>query len=188
MRAIRNLAGLCAMSVLFTPVIAGEIDLSFNSDAVRIFYLHDFDNNDLSGDLGFVNNSDKGTVINGSLFIRGYASDGDNPLEAGLGLRSGYVDGDASGQSGIPVAVGAFFRYALPGMDRLSVRGSAWIAPDILSLGDLEKYEDVSLRLQYALLREADIFVGARYLNTEFSNDSRALIDNGLNVGFNIRF
>ena len=86
------------------------------------------------------------------------------------------------------MAVGAFFRYALPGMDRLSVRGSAWIAPDILSLGDLEKYEDVSLRLQYALLREADIFVGARYLNTEFSNDSRALIDNGLNVGFNIRF
>jgi len=176
------------MSVLCVQTVAGELDLSFNSDAVRIFYLHDFENSDLYADVGFVNNSDKGSVIAGSLFIRGFASDGENPLEAGLGLRSGYVDGDGPDQSGIPVAVGAFFRYALPNMDRVSVRGDAWIAPDVLSLGDLDKYEDLSVRLQYALLREADIFIGARYLNAEFSNGSRALIDNGLNAGFNIRF
>jgi hypothetical protein len=176
------------MSLLCAQAIAGEIDLSFNSDAVRIFYLHDFDNSDLSADVGFVNHSDKGTVINGSLFVRGFASDGNNPLEAGLGLRAGYVDGKKTDQTGIPFAVGAFFRYALPAMDRVSVRGDVWFAPDILSLGDLDKYEDVSVRVQYALLREADIFIGARYLNTEFSNGSRALIDNGLNIGFNIRF
>ena len=188
MRAMRFLGALCALLLSGAQSWAGEIDLSFNSDAVRVFYLHDFDNSDLSADVGFVNNSDKGTVVNGSLFIKGFASDGANPLEAGLGLRAGYVDGEGPDQSGIPVAVGAFFRYALPAMDRVSVRGDAWIAPDVLSMGDLDKYEDVSVRVQYALLREADVFVGVRYLNAEFSNGSRALVDNGLNIGFNIRF
>ncbi len=181
-------AGLAAVLVLSGGAVAGELDLSFNSDALRAIYVHDFASNDLSGDIGFANNSDKGTVINASLFVSGFASDGDNPLKAGLGIRTGYVDGDASKQTGIPVAIGGFFRYALPRMDRLSIRGDAWIAPDVLSLGDLDEYRDLSLRVQYALLREADVFVGARYLNTEFSNGSRALIDNGLNIGFNIRF
>ncbi len=188
MRCMRILALLCALIVPAVQPWAGEIDLSFNSDALRVLYLHDFDNSDLSADVGFVNDGDRGTVINGSLFIKGFASDGENPLQAGLGLRSGYVDGEDSDQSGIPVAVGAFFRWALPDMDRLSVRGAAWIAPDALTFGDLDKYEDLSLRLQYALLREADVFIGARYLNTEYSNGSRAIIDNGLNLGFNIRF
>lgn len=185
---MRVLAGLCASVLLCASAVAGEIDLSFNSDAVRVFYIHDFLSNDLSGDIGFATNSDKGTVINATLFLKGLASDGSNPLQAGLGVRSGYVDGDRSKQKGIPFAIGAYMRYALPAMDRLSIRGDAWIAPDALSTGDLDKYQDLQLRLQYALLREADIFVGARYLNTEFSNGTRQIIDNGLNLGFNIRF
>ncbi len=185
---MRSLAGLMAAALLCGSASAGEIDLSFNGDALRATYIYDFASNNLSGDVGFLNNSDKGTVINASLFVRGFASDGDNPLGAGVGIRTGYVDGDRPNQKGIPVAVGAFFNYALPAMNRLSLRGDAWIAPDVLSMGDLDKYQDLSLRLQYALLREADIFVGARYVNTEFSNGSEALIDNGVNVGFNIRF
>ena len=185
---LRVLATLCATVLLCSAVSAGEIDLSFNSDAVRVFYIHDFSDRDLSADVGFTTNSDRGTVINASLFIRGYASDGDNPLQAGLGVRSGIVDGERSKQQGIPIAIGAFFRYSLPSMDRLSIRGDAWLAPDILSIGDLDKYQDASLRLQYALLKQADIFVGGRYLNTEFSDGSRQIIDNGANIGFNIRF
>lgn len=184
----RVLASLCASVVLCSAVGAGELDLSFNSDVVRVFYLHDFESRDLTADFGFANNSDRGLVVNSSLFIRGFASDGENPLEAGVGLRGAIVDGDNSDQEGLAAAVGGFFRYALPRMDRVSIRGDVWFAPDILSIGDLEEYKDASIRLQYALLRDADIFVSARYLNTEFDNDTRQLIDSGMNVGFNIRF
>jgi len=188
MSLIRVLATLCASVVLCSAVSAGEIDLSFNSDAIRALYLHDFEGRDLSADVGLANNSDRGLVINASLFISGYASDGDSPLEAGVGLRGAIVDGDHSDQEGLSAAVGGFFRYALPRMDRVSIRGDLWFAPDILSIGDIEEYKDASIRLQYALLRDADIFVGARYLNAEFDNDSRQLIDSGMNVGFSIRF
>ncbi|MEE4185109.1 MAG: YfaZ family outer membrane protein [Gammaproteobacteria bacterium] len=167
---------------------AGEFDFSFNQDALRFLYVHDFAESDLKADVGLALNSDEGTVINASLFVAGLASDGTDPLEAGLGARTGYVDGERSKQSGVPVAVGGFVKYTFPAMNRLSLRAEGWIAPDVLTLGELDRYQDFTVRLQYGVLKQADLYVGARYLNTEFANGSRALIDNGLNIGFNIRF
>ena len=109
-------------------------------------------------------------------------------MQAGIGGRTGYVDGEMPDQTGFPVALGGFLVYTFTNMNRLSLRADVWYAPDILTLGDLDKYEDYSIRLQYGILRAADIYVGARYLNSEFDNDSRALVDNGLNVGVNFRF
>jgi len=183
-----RLMGMAAALLLCSSVWAGELDFSFNQDALRFLYVHDFAANDLQADLGFALNSDKGTVVNASLYVAGLASDGVDPLEAGLGARTGYVDGDLSKQSGLPVAVGGFVKYTFPAMNRLSVRAEGWIAPDVLTLGDLDRYQDFTLRVQYGVLKQADVYVGARYLNTEFSNGTRALIDNGFNVGFNIRF
>lgn len=185
---MKYLSGLTAALLLCANVLAYEIDLSFNSDAIRAFYKYEFDRSDLQGDVGFANNSDKGFVINASLFVSGFASDGLNPLQAGVGARTGYVDGDDSGQSGLPVAIGGFVTYTLPALNRVSVRADAWYAPDILTIGDLEKYEDYSIRLQYNLLKSADVYVGARYLRTEFSNGSTATIDNGMHIGLNFRF
>jgi len=185
---MRKLTGMVSVLLLCGNAWSGELDLSFNDDAVRFLYIHDFDGSDLQGDLGIALNSDEGTAINASLYVTGLASDGTDPLEAGLGVRSGYVDGEFSKQNGIPVAVGGFVKYTFPAMNRLSLRAEGWIAPDVLSLGDLDRYQDFTFRAQYAVLKQADVYVGARYLNTEFSNGSRALIDNGLNIGFNIRF
>ena len=185
---MRKLTGVASILLLCGNAWAGELDLSFNQDALRFLYIHDFAENDLKADLGLALNSDTGTVLNASLYVAGLASDGIDPLEAGLGARSGYVDGDLSGQSGIPVAVGGFVKYTFPAMNRLSIRAEGWIAPDVLTLGDLDRYQDFTIRAQYGVLKQADVYIGARYLNTEFSNGSRALIDNGLNIGFNIRF
>jgi hypothetical protein len=185
---MKFLAGLLAAVSLCAVANAGELDLSFNSDAVRVIYVHDFANPDLKGDLGFMTDSDKGEVINASIFLSGLASDGANPLEGGLGARTGYVNGDGSGQDGFPVAIGGFLKYTLQQSNRISVRADAWFAPDVLTIGDLEKYEDYSIRLAYNFLRQADVYVGARYVAGEFDNGSDVTFDNGLNVGINIRF
>jgi len=184
---MRLFAGLCAVMLCATAG-AGELELGFNNDAVRANYIYEFQRNELSGDVGFVINSDAGTAVNVSVFRQGFASDGANPLQAGLGLRTGYVDGDDSGQSGIPVAVGLFLRYQLPRFDRVSLRGAAWYAPDVLTTSDLETYQDISLRLQYAFMREADIYVGANYIEAEFDNGTRQILYNGATVGFSLRF
>lgn len=177
------------MLMLLAPVAQGnELDLSFNDDAVRLNYVRDYPSRDLQADLGILNNSDKGTVINASLYVQGLAADGLNPPQAGLGVRTGYVDGDLSDQSGIPVAIGGFLTYTLPRNNRISIRADAWIAPDILTLSDLDNYQDVTLRLQYEVLRTADVYVGARYVKAEFDNGTEARLDNGMNIGLKFRF
>jgi hypothetical protein len=181
-------AAFAVALLLCVEAVADELDLSFNSDAFRIIYAHDFESNDLTWDAGLINHSDNGYVVTGSLYLSGLASDGSSPTEAGLGVRTGYVDGDDSGQTGVPVAVGGFFKYTFANFDRVSVRADGWYGPDVISIKDVEKYEDYSIRLAYNLLRDADIYVGARYVKAEFDNDSEQHFDTGMNIGINLRF
>jgi hypothetical protein len=174
--------------LLCSNAYAGEIDFSFNGDALRGLYIHDFKNNNLRSDFGLLYNQDNGWVANVSLYLAGLASDGANPLEAGLGGRTGYVDGDQSGQSGIPIAVGGFIKYTFPRLNRLNIRGEAWIAPEILSTGDLTEYQDYTVRVGYNVLKQADIYLGYRYVQGKFDNDTKVDFDDGAIIGFSIRF
>jgi hypothetical protein len=185
---MKPLVGLVAIVLLCTNAIAGELDLSFNSDAFRFFYIHDFADNELQSDFGLLNDSDVGYVVNASLYITGMASDGENPLQAGIGGRTAIVDGDDSGQTGMPLALGGYVKYTLPNLNRVSIRVDAYYAPDILTLKDLDKYHDYTIRLGYNVLQNADIYVGARYVKGEFDNDTDVLFDNGMHVGVHIRF
>ena len=181
-------AGFLAAFLLCNFAAADELDLSFNSDAVRLAYVRDLTNPDLQADFGFLTESDKGEVIHASLYLTGMASDGANPLEAAVGGRTAFVDGDGPNQEGIPLALGGFVKYTFADANRFSLRADLWYAPDVLTLNDLEKYEDFSIRLAYNILREADIYVGARYVRGEFDNGTDVIFDNGAHIGVNIRF
>lgn len=174
--------------LLCSAASADEIDLSFNSDAVRFEYVRAFSRNDLKADFGLLSNDDDGWVATSSLYLSGLASDGANPLQAAIGGRTGWVNGDDSGQDGVPVAVGGYLKYVFPRLNRVSLRGDAWFAPDILCIGDLDKYQDYSVRLGYSLLAQADLYAGLRYVRGDFDNGSDVDFDDGAIIGFNIRF
>jgi hypothetical protein len=185
---MKSTAVVAAAILLCTNAVADELDLSFNEDAFRVVYARDFAGSELSWDAAVLNHSDNGYVVSGTIYLTGFASDGDNPLEAGLGARAAWVDGDDSSQTGVPVAPGGFLKYTLPNFNRISIRVDAYYAPDVLAIKDVEKYEDYSIRVAYNLLREADIYVGARYVKGEFDNESEQLFDNGMHLGVNLRF
>jgi hypothetical protein len=185
---MKNLASLALVVLLCNPAYAGEVDFSFNSDAFRAFYIHDFKNNDLQSDFGLLYSDDNGSVVNVSLYLSGFASDGASPVQAGIGGRTGWVDGDKSGQSGAPLAIGGYLKYTFNRLNRVSLRGDVWFAPEILSFGDLDKYQDYSVRLGYNILKQADIYIGLRYVKGDFDNGSKAEFDDGANIGFSIQF
>lgn len=181
-------AGVMLGLLLCSAASADELDLSFNSDAVRFEYVHAFSQNDLQANFGLLSNSDEGWVATSGLYLSGFASDGANPLQAAIGGRTGWVNGDDSGQDGLPLAVGGYLKYTFQRLNRVSLRGDAWFAPDVLCIGDLDKYQDYSLRLAYSLLEQADLYVGVRYVRGDFDNDSKAEFDDDAIIGFNIRF
>jgi len=186
---MRFVVSLLGIGVLCAQVFADEVDLSLNSDALRLQYVYEMESTGLNVDGGWLYNSDNGDVLHVGLHLVDLASSGRDTLEAGLGGRFVYTNGDFTQQSGLAVPIGGFLRFVPRAIDRLSVSGSAYFAPAILSLGDMDQYQEYSFRVGYNVLREADVYAGARYVKGAYKNGvADVRYDTGLHVGMTLRF
>ena len=185
---MRFVLALLVAGLLCAQAAADEIDLSFNSDALRIIYLYDLRNTKLNLDGGWLYHSDNGNALHLGLTLSGFASEGANPVRGGLGGRVAYVDGDLPDQSGFALGVGGFLSYTLAKFNRITLTGAAYFAPDIATISDLEKYQDYTAKVGYQFLREADIYLGVRYVKGNFDTAPDVLFDNGMHIGFNLKF
>ena len=187
MRRFLALAGMC---LLCTQVFATqEFGLRFSDDQLEISYRNMLEGSNLAFDAGWLHHTDNGDVLHAGIHIVDLASSSRNQLEAGLGGRFVYTNGDLSGQDGYGFPVGGFVRFTPQRMNRLSLFGSLYYAPDILSLGDMDNYREYTLRIGYNVLRQADIYIGARYVRGEYDDglpDVR--FDTGMHIGMTLRF
>lgn len=185
---MRIYLSLLGLALCCAQAVADEVDLSFNADAARLQYVRDLRSNNLNLDAGWLHHTDNGNVVHVGLHLADMASGGSNPLQAGLGGRIVYSNGDLSNQDGFAVPIGGYLRYTIPRFNRVSVAGEIYFAPKVLSLGDAEKYEEYAFRVGYNLMREADIYVGARYVKGEYKKASDARYDTGMHLGITLRF
>ena len=185
---MRILLAAAALLAFVTPASANELKLSFNADAFRIEFDRPFTGSALQWGVGWLGNSDEGNVIHGNFSLTGKMAGGQSALTGGVGLRIAYTNGELSNQDGVGVAVGGFFRYAFPAVDRLFVAGHAYFAPSVLSVGELDQYQDFEARIGYNILREADLYLGLRYVEGQYDKQRRAKFDSGLMLGVALRF
>lgn len=185
---MRRLLGCAVAWVFLSPAVADEIDLSLNSDALRLVYERPVRDSGMLIDGGWLYNSDNGSVLHLGLALSGEAASGRNPLRGRLGVRLGWFDGDESNQSGGALAIGGGLDYTLPRYNRFTVSGNAWFAPEITSFSDAEEYRELEGRVSYAFLREADVFVGARYVRVDYDRGGKVLFDTGMHLGIALRF
>ena len=179
---------LTGAAVCCAPAAADEIDLSFNREAARLQYVHDLGESSLQVDGGWLHHSDNGDLLHVGLHLADLASEGANPVTAKLGGRFTYANGDMSDQDGFNLALGGFLRYPLPTYNRIAIAGHVYYGPEVLSLGEAKDYKDYMIRVGYNLMREADVYVGARYVRGAYDDAPNVRYDNGLHVGLNIRF
>lgn len=185
MRSVLILVGALLWSV---PGFASELDLGLNGDAFRFTFSRPFPSSLLSWDAGWLHHVDNGDAIHGGIYLGGEASSGTNPIQGGLGIRATYTNGDRSGQSGMNFALGGFFRYTLPRFNRFSVGGQLYYAPRVLGIGDIEKLQDYSIRASYNVLKQADVYIGARYVRGDYDKAPQAYFDTGMHIGVALRF
>ena len=174
--------------LLCAPGFADEIDLNINSDAARLTYKHALKSSDLQVGAGWLHDQDNGDVFHIDLNLVSEASEGNTPVKAGLGGRIAYFDGELDNQSGTALGIGGFARYTLPRYNRISLGGHFYYAPGVLSFGDGEQLIDSEVRVSYNILRQADVYLGARYVQGEYDNAPDAKLDSGLHIGINMRF
>lgn len=112
-------------------------------------------------------------------------------LRAGLGARlyAGQFDQPADDLSGFGLGLGGEFSLRFPQMNRLGVSGRFYYAPDILAFNDVSEIIDFAVRIEYEVLRNANLYLGARVVRAEEDNSGSSVdIDRGLNIGLRINF
>ena len=106
---------------------------------------------------------------------------------AGIGMRG--IFWDQSRADGGALGLGGFATVNIPNVPGLSFTGGLHYAPSILSFGDSDDMTSLELRGSYRVIRNAELFAGYRYLNTDIENSSRDVnLDEGVMAGMKIFF
>lgn len=180
--------------------VADSLELSLNDDAARLTYARSLAEGRLEVDAGWLHHQDRGDAISVSLGRIGEAGGGAQAVTAGLGGRIYALDVDLTpdasiaifppidfDQRGAALGVGGFFRFKLVNYDRVGFSGHGYFAPDVLAFGDTKDLVEVEARVTYSIIREADVYLGVRYLKAGF-DFADVLVDNGLHLGIRLEF
>ncbi len=200
-----------------TPVFAQDssVSLDLNDDAVRLSWQQFRPERQFSFEASAFNHQDRGTIATVGFHITGNAATKARPISAGLGGRLVYADAERiagtgvivdpaldplsvpgngiiatgiSSQNGYALAVGGFFRGQIPNYDRIGFGGHLYFAPDVLAFGDMEEFSDLWLYGSYSVLRNGDLYIGARSLKADFKGRGDYNFDTGLHAGFTLKF
>jgi hypothetical protein len=166
-----------------------SLDLGINDNTVRVAGAFT-PTVDLEVQASWLHNQDRGDVASIGLFQVGFASSGNQPIEAGLGAKAVFTDADnnVGAGSGSSVALGAFGRWVIPGADRVAVGGELYLAPGVLSFSDQDGYREANVYVSYDVLKTTWIYLGYRYVKANFDNRPNVTFDDQFNVGFRMNF
>ncbi|MBZ2168449.1 MULTISPECIES: YfaZ family outer membrane protein [Marinobacter] len=179
---------LLALSLAATPAIASDLDLSLTNDSVKGQANFFNASNELQMGVGYAYHEGGRDILNLDFHAQGRTAIGNLPTTAGIGIR-GYAweDDNLDGGAG---ALGGFATLNIPRAPGLSFTGSLHYAPSIMSFGDSDDLTSLELRGSYRLIRNGELFVGYRYLNTDFDGPIRGdlNLDEGVMAGMKIFF
>ena len=187
---------LLMLAMLAPGLVFAEqsLDLNLSGDAIR---------GEFSSDTGLLPNS------NGKLSFGGLYSDDDNAdftmghlgllvtgdagarnalVNAGLGVRLVGLDVNGGDANGGAVALGGAVDARLPAFNRIGLGAYLYYAPDVSAFGDIDKFLEYAANINYELIRNADVHVGARQVRLGFDPGSEMSVDTGAHAGFHLKF
>lgn len=192
LKRLNSLAFVVALTVSGTAG-AASLDLNLSDDAAEFkFATH----SPLEGDavletqfswLHEQSTSDGNSdVVALGLHMVDDATPGGTDFRVGIGGRVLAMEaGDVL--DGTALAVGGYFRYTIPNMNRIGVGGELYHAPSIVSGGDLERYTQWAVRGEYQILRQANVYLGYRRVRPDFGGGAVTL-ESGLHLGLRLNF
>ncbi|TYL47865.1 YfaZ family outer membrane protein [Marinomonas sp. IMCC 4694] len=117
-------------------------------------------------------------------------ADTSGPLQVGIGVRLYAIDADLENQDDLAFAVGlgGWYRYTIPEANRVSIFGSLYYSPEVLSFSNLDHMYTYDIRLEYMTMRNARAYVSYGRTVTVYDDNSRREIDKGISIGANVEF
>lgn len=171
--------------------MGGTLDLNLSGDAVRLDFATPMSASGLEADVSFLHHEEDNGVdadIAGlGLHLVDDAAQNVNPFRVGIGAKLFFMDTEVL--DGGALGVGGFFRWTLPQYNRFALGGSVHFAPDVVSFGDAETFLAYTVRGEYEILRQANVYIGYRRVRAEFTGvPDKVTLDSGVHFGIRITF
>lgn len=177
---------LVLLSLATSSAFAADADLSLTNDSAK-GQVNFFENNsDMQLGAGYTYHEGSRHIGNIDFHAQGRTALGNLPTTAGIGLRA--IGWDDDRRDGGAVGLGGFATVNVPDVPGLSFTGGLHYAPSILSFGDSDDMTSVELRASYRVIRNAEVFAGYRYLNTNFEGRGDLNLDEGVMAGMKLFF
>ena len=167
---------------------AANLDFNLASNALDVDYTANLTDSGLEGDLSYLHHSDRVDIGAVGLDLVGNASPVGSPLIFGVGAKFFFISPKGGVSNGSAVGVGGHFRYTWPTYNRFAIGGELYYAPNIVSFRNTDRYLQTSVRGAYQILRNADIYVGYRYITAAFGGGPSVTLDSSIIVGMSLTF
>lgn len=187
------LTGIAALCLCAASAGAASLDMSLNDDSLQaqlfLPVTQDAYGTTLVGVRGLYNDDHDTRLLSAEVDFLG--KPGDLPgLTAGVGMivwggevGSGKVDADI-----LSVGIGAKAGFAPPQLMGLGIDAKFFYGPKILTSADSERVFESALRVSYAFIPKARLFVEYQKIHVDFDGGGDGNIDDDLRVGFEAKF
>ena len=170
-----------------TIAVAGSVDIGFSNNSFQLGYEHPINQDDYGVVMAngrFLYNGDEETKL-GSFGLDFIGKPGNiSGLDLGVGTKL-YVGKTDSDADFINLAIGLGGSYVIPQLQGLGVSGHFYYAPEVFSFQDSERLIESEVRLTYAVLPKATIYIGYQNIGLDIENrNGSRTIDDSVRIGF----
>lgn len=178
---MKKFATIVLGCVLSTTSLADNLSLDLNDDALRLNYQHNLDKN-YQTDFAWTHVKDLGDSLSAGLTLTQSLN---NDITAYIGGKALFQQHDHL-PDGTAMAVGGALRITPAANKNVSLMASAYFAPDVLSFGDMENYQELEIRGEYKVSEQLTAYAGYRNNSADYSANSVKVKNIDLYDGFMI--
>lgn len=175
--------------LITTSAAATSLNVNLSGHAVRLGLTQQVTRSGLEVGVSWLHHEDHGDVLDVALHLVDYPEPGRGALKLGVGGKLLAIDEDNPNVEGVALALGGKLRYTWPTYNRVGLGAHIYYAPEVSSGGDVERYFEGALRVEYLILRHANVYLGVR--TVLIGDDPRGEthdFDSGVFVGLRLSF
>ena len=187
----RNIFALSLLT-LSTAAMADSIDLNLRNSAAQFQYSTAMGRDALGnselhvGALYSNANNSNNTLADLGIMVKDEVGSSVPGVSVGVGIK-GLV-GHTIGTNESAVAIGGMVRYSPPDLSRMGIIGQLYLAPNITTFGNADRYTESSLRVEYEIIPSAAAYVGYRKIQFGLNAGYNVVVDQGAFVGVRMSF
>ena len=163
-----------------TSIFAGEINVGLNDKVISTDFTAPLGQN-VNGNIDYLYSDDNGHLAELGLHLTHDASI--YHFEIGTQLSRLWVK---NSKDATVLSIGG--KYAIDLGSNLSLQGSGYYTPTVLTFGDADGHYQFDSQFQYNLTPQMGLYVGYRYIRFKFDDFPSNTFENGAYIGMRAKF